>query len=85
MAGVKTAISIEKKLFDEINKLAKQLHVSRSHLFALAVEDYLKKYENKNLLARINAAYDDVPTQEEVEIKRAMKQKHRKSIETERW
>ena len=43
MPGVKTAISLEKNLFNQVNKLANDLHVSRSKLFTLAVKYYLKK------------------------------------------
>lgn len=85
MAGVKTAISLEKKLFDQVNELAKEMQVSRSHLFTLAVKEYLKKYENKHLLAKINAVYDDIPSKEEAKIFRAMKQKQRRIIEVEPW
>lgn len=85
MAAVKTAISLEKKLFDQVNELAKEMHVSRSRLFTLAVKEYLKKYENKHLLAKINAAYDDIPIEEEGKIFRAMKQKQRRIIEVEPW
>ncbi len=39
MAGVKTAISVEKKLFEQVNQLAKEKHISRSRLFVLAVAE----------------------------------------------
>ncbi|MFH1674317.1 MAG: CopG family transcriptional regulator [Pseudomonadota bacterium] len=85
MAGVKTAISLQKDLFNQVNNLAKEMHVSRSHLFTLAVEDYLKKNESKKILAKINAAYDDVPSEEETRIAQAMRRKQRKNIEAEAW
>lgn len=85
MAGVKTAISIEKKLFDQVNKLAKELRVSRSHLFSLAVEDYLKRYKSRNLLTEINDAYNDLSSDEEEKITKAMKKKHKKNVENDPW
>lgn len=85
MAGVKTAISVEKTLFEQVNQLAKEMHVSRSRLFVIAVTDYLKKYENQKLLCKINAAYDDFPNVEELRISQAMKKKQRKKLQTDQW
>jgi metal-responsive CopG/Arc/MetJ family transcriptional regulator len=85
MPGVKTAISLEKNLFNQVNKLANDLHVSRSKLFTLAVKDYLKKQENKKLLAQLNAAYGDSPNEEEQKISKAMRSKQRKIVERESW
>lgn len=85
MSGVKTAISLEKELFDQVNKLSKEMHVSRSRLFTLAVEDYLRRYESKKLLDEINSAYSDIPSEEERRITHAMKEKQRKNLENEPW
>ncbi|MHB1014017.1 MAG: ribbon-helix-helix domain-containing protein [Desulfurivibrionaceae bacterium] len=85
MPGVKTAISLDEKLFDKVNKLANELHVSRSRLFTLAVKDYLKKQENQTLLAQLNDAYADHPDQEERKISSSMKSKHGKIMEQEPW
>ena len=85
MPGVKTAISLEKNLFDQVNRLAKDLHVSRSKLFTLAVKDYLKKQESKKLLAQLNTAYSDSPSEEEKTISKAMHRKHRKIVGQESW
>ena len=85
MAGVKTAISLEEDLFREVNKLASDMHVSRSKLFTLAVQDYLKKQENRKLLAQLNAAYSDVPNEEENKISNSMRNKQRRIVEQESW
>ena len=85
MPGVKTAISLEKNLFDQINKLAKEMHVSRSRLFILAAKDYLKKHESRNLLDQINTAYEDIPDEKEAKIAKSMKGKQKKNIMIEPW
>ncbi|MFA7346150.1 MAG: ribbon-helix-helix domain-containing protein [Desulfurivibrionaceae bacterium] len=85
MPGVKTAISLDEKLFDKVNKLANELHVSRSRLFTLAVKDYLQKQENQTLLAKLNDAYADHPDEEERKISSSMKSKHGKIMEQEPW
>jgi metal-responsive CopG/Arc/MetJ family transcriptional regulator len=84
--SIKTAISIQQDLFDAINQLAQELHISRSKLFMLAVEDFIAKNKNRQLLAQINAAYDDAaPDAEETQIQTAMKQKQARCLETEAW
>ena len=85
MPGVKTAISLDEKLFDKVNKLANELHVSRSRLFTLAVKDYLKKQENQTLLAQLNDAYANTPDEEERKISSSMKSKHGKIMGQEPW
>lgn len=85
MAGVKTAISIDEDLFHQVNKLASEMHVSRSKLFALAVQDYLNKQENRKLLAQLNAAYSDTPNVEESKVSHSMRNKQRKLVEQESW
>ena len=41
--NIKTAISLEENLFNQVSQLANDMHVSRSKLFTLAVKDFLKK------------------------------------------
>lgn len=85
MGGVKTAISLDKELFNKVNKLASELHVSRSRLFTIAVKDYLKKQENQSLLAQLNEAYLDYPDDEEKKVSQSMRAKQSKIIEQESW
>jgi len=85
MPGVKTAISLDEALLIKVNKLSSDLHVSRSKVFTLAVQDYLKKQENQSLLAQLNEAYEDFPGEEEREISKSMQIKHNKMVEQESW
>ena len=85
MPGVKTAISLDEGLLIKVNRLSNDLHVSRSKVFTLAVLDYLKKQENHSLLAQLNEAYDDFPSEKEREISESMRKKHKKIIEQESW
>ena len=59
MTIVKTAISIQKNLFQQVDEIAKELKISRSRVFVLAAEDFIRRYENKLLLEQINLAYTD--------------------------
>ena len=63
--GMKTAISIPDKLFEEVNKLAQENHSSRSRIICVAVEDYLKKVKSRKLLESLNKAYEDEETPDE--------------------
>jgi len=83
VANVKTAISIDKSLFQQVNKLADELEVSRSRLFVLAVEEYIQRYENERLLHQINQAYADLPLGDEEQILQGMRPRHRKLVEGE--
>ncbi len=82
---VKTAISLQEELFKEVNKLASELHVSRSRLFVMAVQDFIKKKESHNLLSQINSAFSDHPDSEEIKIQNKMRQKQAKKLEREPW
>ena len=85
MPGVKTAISLDEELFNKVNKLAHKLHLSRSRVFTIAVQDYLQKQENKALLAQLNNAYSDQQSDEEKKVSKSLKAKHRKIVEQEPW
>lgn len=85
MPGVKTAISLDEELLIKVSRLADDLHVSRSKVFTLAVQDYLKKQENQSFLAQLNEAYEDFPSEEERGISKSMRIKHNNVIEQESW
>ena len=51
---IETAVSIPKPLFDQAEIMAQQLNISHSHLFAIAVEHFIKTYPNQALLEQIN-------------------------------
>ena len=81
MANIKTAISLQKSLFEQVDTLAREMKVSRSRLFVLALEDYLRRYQNLQLLERINQAYHDTPDATEHQRLRKMRRPHRKVVE----
>jgi hypothetical protein len=83
MAQVKTAISLEKSLYEQAEILAHKMKVSRSRLFALAVEDFLRRHENELLFQQINKAYQDEPDQAREAQRQGMRRLHRKVVEGE--
>ena len=82
MASIKTAISIEKPIFEQMNVLAKDLNVSRSRLFALAAQEFIQRHKNIKLFQSLNEAYDDLPESEPIVSK--MRPRHFKMVK-EQW
>ncbi len=76
MGNVKTAISIDKPLFEQINNLAHEMNTSRSRIFSLAAKEFIQRHKNRELLGAINSAYDDVPGEKESTLKSAMRSRH---------
>ena len=83
--SIKTAISMQEELFKEVNKLAGELHVSRSRLFVMAVQDFIEKKKSHNLLSQINNAFNDHPDSEEIKIQSKMRKKQAQKLEKESW
>jgi len=76
---------MQEELFKKVNRLAGELHVSRSKLFVMAVQDFIKKKESQNLLSQINNAFSDHPDSEEIQVQSKMRQKQARKLERESW
>jgi len=83
MTSIKTAVSIQKDLFDQAEILAHEMNVSRSRLFVLALEDFIRRYQNQRLLREINAAYEDKQEASDTIYLRKMRRQHRQIVEGE--
>lgn len=59
---MKTAISLPDSLFERAERVAKQLQVNRSQLFARALEDYLDRNDPEAITAAFNAVYATEPS-----------------------
>jgi len=81
MANIKTAISLQRDLFEQIDTLAKEMQLSRSRFFALAAEEFIKRHQNQRLLEAINDAYDDLPDAQERSLHNAVRQHHKQMVE----
>ncbi len=82
MAKMKTAISIKESLFREVDVLAHKMHISRSDLFTKAVEDFIKRQQNVEILHRLNKVYDE-PDEKERKWHSQTKARHRRLVEGE--
>ncbi|MDX1393147.1 MAG: hypothetical protein R3195_02105 [Gemmatimonadota bacterium] len=54
---MKTAVSIPDSVFEAADDLAGRLGMSRSRLYATAVEEYLAKHVGEDITARLNQVY----------------------------
>lgn len=83
MSTKKTAISLDEGLFAEADALAEEMRISRSKLIALAVEEFILRHQNQELLDQINEAYADETDEGERIRLQGMRRRHRAVIETE--
>jgi metal-responsive CopG/Arc/MetJ family transcriptional regulator len=59
---MKTAISVNTSLFERAERYAKEKKISRSRLFAEAMEEYLEKREKDKIIEQINKVCAEVDT-----------------------
>jgi metal-responsive CopG/Arc/MetJ family transcriptional regulator len=85
MANVKTAISLEENLFQQIETLAREMNVSRSRLFVMALEDFLKRKRRQQLLDSLNAVYSAEPALEDKKMLDWALAQQRKRVEQDKW
>jgi metal-responsive CopG/Arc/MetJ family transcriptional regulator len=82
MSNVKTAISLQSELFQQVEEIAREMNISRSRLFALALEEFIRHHQNRQLLEQINAAYaDDEPDAAEQAAQHGMRRHQRRIVE----
>jgi len=60
---MKTAISLPDSVFEQAESLAKRLGLSRSELYAKAIQAYLQKYNREQILEQLNQVYSEDSSQ----------------------
>lgn len=68
-------VKVTKSLAKKVEIATKQMRVSSDKLVSLALEDFIERKQNNDLLKAINEAYKDEPTAEGREELRLMKNK----------
>ncbi len=76
-----TDISLSKSLFEEVETVAREMELSRSRLFVMAVKDFIEQYRTRRLVEQMNLAYQDGPDEEEQELLRRMIPLYREVLE----
>ena len=84
MSHVKTAVSLHKSLFEQVEALARELKTSRSRVVEMSVEEMLRRRENRKLLEQINAACAGGLDKTEKAVLRGMRRVQRKLLEHDR-
>lgn len=86
MSTVKTAISLDKILLEQIDSVAQELGIPRSHLFVIAMQAYLEQRQNKQLMDAINQAYHEhPPTEKELTQLKEVRELYASNLEDEEW
>ncbi len=83
MSNIKTAISIESALFQEAESAAHEMKVSRSRLFALAMEEFLRNRQTHQIIARLNEVYSEELDPDETRQLEGMRRLYRRVLEHE--
>jgi hypothetical protein len=83
MVSIKTAISLQKPPFDQVEALAEEMQVPHSRVFALAMEEFVHRRQSQRLLQRINETHADTPDLAEAALHRRMRRQHRQIVEGE--
>jgi predicted transcriptional regulator len=81
MTTVKTAISLPASLFEQAETLAGEMQISHSFLIQIALEEFIRRRENQQLLEKINAACEAPLSEEEQVLLRKMSRSHRRLVE----
>ncbi|MCS6909516.1 MAG: hypothetical protein NZM11_02960 [Anaerolineales bacterium] len=84
MANIKTAISLQKSLFEQVETLTREMKVSRSRIFVLALENFIREYQDRLLFEKINKAFENAPADKtERKHLRKLRRHHRRMVEGE--
>lgn len=80
---MKTAISIPDDIFEEAERTAKKLGVSRSELYAKAVRDFVERYRCEGITQKLNEVYADDDASSELDHHLLALQA--RSLKKEKW
>jgi hypothetical protein len=78
--NVKTGISIDRNLAEKADALAREMGVTRSGLYAMAVREFVRRHENESLLQKLNDVYED-PDSEDEPVLRGIKRHGRRLLD----
>ena len=78
---MKTALSIPGDLFASADALAKRLGLSRSRLYASAVQEFIAKHKSRNVTERLDAVY----ASNDSSLDDTIRQGQARSIDKSRW
>ncbi len=65
---MKVAVSIPDPIFDQAEALARRLKLSRSKVYARALEEFVANNDGPSLTEQINAALDEIGEEPDLEF-----------------
>jgi hypothetical protein len=77
---VKTAVSVPEDLYLLAEATAKRLRVSRSHLYATALSEYLARVQFDNVTEQLNRVYSEEPAKIDDVLHRAQLQSMKRNV-----
>jgi metal-responsive CopG/Arc/MetJ family transcriptional regulator len=77
---VKTAVSVPEDLYLLAEATAKRLRVSRSHLYATALSEYLARIQSDNVTEQLNRVYSEEPAKIDDVLHRAQLQSMKRNV-----
>jgi hypothetical protein len=61
------------------------MHCSRSQILADAAREYIEKTKNRRILEALNKVYEEVETEQEVEMRKRSKKRYAGLIKKNKW
>ena len=83
MSNIKTAVSLQAELFEQAEQIAREMNISRSRLYTLALEEFVSRQHNRKLLEQLNAEYGDGLDDDEQLILKKMRPIQKRLAENE--
>ena len=80
---MKTAVSLDDDLLRQADEAARQMGLSRSRLFAVAISEFLHRKKQEQMLLQLNEIYAEGMTPVEKRLLKRMKAKVRRITERE--
>lgn len=80
---MKTAVSLDDDLLQEADEAARQMGLSRSRLFAVAISEFLKRKKQEQMLRQLNEIYAEGITPVDKRVLRQIKARVRRIAERE--
>jgi metal-responsive CopG/Arc/MetJ family transcriptional regulator len=86
VSAVKTAISLDKEIFEQVEEIARELETSRSRVIGIALEEYLHRRKNRQIEEQMATALASISeTAEDRQARAAMKRKQKAAVGRETW
>ena len=82
--SMKTAISIDDGLLQEVDETARLMGLSRSRLFSMAVGDFLQRHRQEQMLLQLNEVYATGVAPPEKRLLKGIKTKVSRTVK-DRW